>query len=67
LEEVMEFLVEFGVNIPDETPGSEVADRQAAEASAAAKLAEDGHLLRAWKPPVAPVASRVLSLSPVAR
>jgi muconolactone delta-isomerase len=58
----MEFLVEFDINVPDGTPGSEVADRQTAEASAAAKLAEDGHLLRAWKLPLAPYEWRVLSL-----
>jgi muconolactone D-isomerase len=58
----MEFLVEFDVDIPDETPRPEVADRQAAEASAAAKLAEDGHLLRVWKAPVARAGGRVLSL-----
>jgi muconolactone delta-isomerase len=58
----MEFLVEFDINAPDGTPESEVADRQTAEASAAAKLVEDGHLLRVWKRPVAPGDSRVLSL-----
>jgi muconolactone delta-isomerase len=62
MEDVMEFLVEFDVNVPDGAPESEVADRQTAEASAAAKLAEDGHLLRVWKPADAPVKSRVLSL-----
>ncbi len=58
----MEFLVEFDIDVPDGTPGSEVADRQTAEASAAAQLAEDGHLLRAWKPSVAASEWRVLSL-----
>lgn len=58
----MEFLVEFDINVPDGTPGAEVVDRQTAEASAAAQLAEDGHLLRAWKLPVAPAGWRVLSL-----
>ena len=43
-------------------PQTEVADCETAEACAAAKLAEDGHLLRAWKPPVAPAERRVLSL-----
>src|SRR5260370_7242102 len=62
LEDIMEFLVEFDINVPDGTPGSEVADRQTAEASAAAKLAEDGHLVRVWKPPVAAGESRALSL-----
>jgi hypothetical protein len=33
----MEFLVEFDINGPDGTPGTEVADRQTAEASAAAR------------------------------
>ena len=58
----MQFLVEFDITVPDGTPVPEVADREIAEASAAAKLAEDGHLLRAWKPPVAPAEWRVLSL-----
>jgi muconolactone D-isomerase len=62
LEDVMEFLVEFDIDVPDGTPQTEVADRQTAEASAAAKLADDGHLLRAWKPPVAHAEWRVLSL-----
>jgi muconolactone D-isomerase len=58
----MDFLVEFDVDVPDGTPETEVADRQTAEASAAAKLAEDGHLLRVWQALVAPAESRVLSL-----
>jgi muconolactone delta-isomerase len=49
----MEFLVEFQINVPDGTPDAEVKDRQRAEASAAAKLADQGHLLRVWKRPVA--------------
>jgi muconolactone D-isomerase len=49
LEEIMEFLVEFVVNVPDGTPESEVSDRQNAEATAAAELARDGHLLHVWK------------------
>jgi muconolactone delta-isomerase len=49
----MEVRVEFEVNVPDGTPDAEVKDRQRAEASAAAKLADQGHLLRVWKRPVA--------------
>lgn len=45
----MEFLVEFEVVVPDGTPESEVERRTAAEASAAARLVEEGHLLRLWK------------------
>ena len=54
----MQFLVEFDITVPDGTPVPDVADREIAEASAAAELAEDGHLLRALKPPndPAPVA-----------
>ena len=58
----MEFLVSFDINVPDGTPGSEVEDRQTAEASAADKLAEDGRLLRVWKPPAAPGELKALSL-----
>src|SRR3954451_3541441 len=62
LEDVMDFLVQFDVDVPDGTPETEVADRQTPEASAAAKLDEDGHLLRVWKAPDALATSRVLSL-----
>jgi muconolactone delta-isomerase len=49
----MEFLVEFEVNVPAEAPTDEVEYREAAEASAAARLAEQGHLVRLWKLPTA--------------
>ena len=58
----MEFLVEFEVNVPDGTTESEVRDRESAEAKAAAKLVEEGHLLRVWRRPVAPGESRILGL-----
>ena len=45
----MEFLVEFEVDVPAGTSETEVADRERAEESAAAKLADDGHLVRVWK------------------
>jgi muconolactone D-isomerase len=45
----MEFLVEFEVEVPDGTPESEVERRTRAEASAAARLVEEGHLLRLWR------------------
>jgi muconolactone delta-isomerase len=48
----MEFLVEFDIHVPDGgVPPSEISDRQAAEADAAAKLAEEGHLVRVWRRP----------------
>lgn len=47
----MEFLVEFEVQVPAGTPQSEVTDRQKAESTAAAKLADEGHLVRLWRRP----------------
>jgi muconolactone delta-isomerase len=45
----VEFLVEFEVKVPDGTPNAEVVEREKAEASAAARLAEEGHLIRLWR------------------
>ena len=58
----MEFLVEFEVNVPEHTSKSEVIERETAEAAAAAKLVEAGHLLRVWKRPVGRGASKILGL-----
>jgi muconolactone delta-isomerase len=58
----MDFLVEFEVNVPDGTPKSEVEARDKAEASAAARLVTDGHILRIWKPPAGPGETKVLGL-----
>jgi len=58
----MEFLVDFSVDVPAGTSESEVNGREAAEASAAAKLIEDGHLVRLWKPPAATDESKALGL-----
>jgi muconolactone delta-isomerase len=49
----MEFLVEFGVAVPDGTSETEVEQRKRAEAVAAAGLAAKGHLLRLWRPTAA--------------
>ena len=48
----MEFLVEFEVEVPADTPYEEVEQHQRAESAAAAKLAEDGHLVRLWRRPL---------------
>jgi muconolactone D-isomerase len=48
----MEFLVEFEVGVPAGTPDAEVEQHQRAESAAAAKLAEDGHLVRLWRRPL---------------
>jgi muconolactone D-isomerase len=51
-EDSMEFLVEFEVEVPADTPDAEVEQRQRAESAAAAELAEDGHLVRLWRRPL---------------
>jgi muconolactone D-isomerase len=51
-EDSMEFLVEFEVEVPAGTPDAEVEQHQCAESAAAAKLAEDGHLVRLWRRPL---------------
>ena len=48
----MEFLVEFELEVPTGAPRAEVEQRQRAESAAAAKLAEDGHLVRLWLRPL---------------
>ncbi len=58
----MEFLVEFEVEIPDGAPESEIEDRENAEASAAARLVHEGHLVRLWKRPVADGETKILGL-----
>ena len=58
----MEFLVEFQVDVPDATPDAEVRDREGAEASAAAKLADQGHLVRVWNRPDAAGETTALGL-----
>jgi muconolactone delta-isomerase len=61
-EDIVEFLVEFEVNIPDGAPESEVKNRETAEASAAAKLVDEGHLVRLWKRHVARGETRTVGL-----
>ena len=49
----MEFLVVFEVRVPAGASKDEVEDRENAEASAAAGLAREGHLVRLWTLPAA--------------
>jgi muconolactone delta-isomerase len=58
----VEFLVEFDVNIPQDAPRSEVEERVSGEATAAGELAQAGHLVRVWKPSVAPGEAKALGL-----
>jgi muconolactone delta-isomerase len=48
---VIEFLVEFDLQVPGGTPESEVNGREQAESAAAAELADEGHLVRLWRWP----------------
>jgi muconolactone delta-isomerase len=59
---MMEFLVEFELDVPDGVPESEVEDRERAEAVAAGRLADEGHLVRLWMVSVAPGPTTVLGL-----
>ena len=58
----MEFLVEFEVYVPDTARPSEVEARTSAEEAAAAMLADEGHLVRLWRPPAAPGEIKALGL-----
>jgi muconolactone D-isomerase len=58
----MEFLVEFELNVPEGTPESEVKRRVSAEAAVSADLAREGHLVRLWRPPVAPGERKAVGL-----
>ena len=58
----MDFLVDFEINIPDGVPEAEVKARQDAESVAAAKLVDEGHLVRLWKRQVAPGETRPIGL-----
>ena len=58
----MEFLVDFQSHIPREASEAEVEARYAAEAAASAKLAREGHLIRLWRPPMAPGERKALGL-----
>src|SRR6476659_2380145 len=59
---MMEFLVEFEVAVPADAPRDEVERRRRAESAAAAKLAEDGHLVRLWRRPLVGDGSTVVGL-----
>ncbi len=59
---LMEFLVQFELDIPDGVAESEVEDRETAEAAAAEKLADEGHLIRLWQASVGTGRTTVLGL-----
>lgn len=58
----MEFLVEFEISVPEGTPKTEVTAREDAESAAAAKLVDQGHLVRLWTRRARPGESRPIGL-----
>jgi muconolactone delta-isomerase len=58
----MEYLVTMTTHVPDGTAEEAVAEVRAREAAHSAGLAEQGHLLRLWRPPLGPGEWRSLGL-----
>jgi muconolactone delta-isomerase len=50
----MEYLVDMVTTVPDGTSDEAVADIRSREAARSRRLAEQGHLLRLWRPPLRP-------------
>lgn len=58
----VEYLVTMTTHVPDGTPGEAVDDIRAREAAHTRELAAQGHVLRLWRPPLAPGEWRTLGL-----
>ena len=58
----MEYLVTMTTHVPDGTPEQAVADIRTREAARSRDLADQGHLLRLWRPPLRPGEWRTLGL-----
>ena len=58
----MEYLVTMTTHVPDGTPDEAVDDVRAREAAHTRELAAQGHVLRLWRPPLAPGEWRSLGL-----
>lgn len=56
----MEYLVTMTTHVPDGTSEEAVADVRAREAAHTRELAARGHILRLWRPPLAPGEWRTL-------
>lgn len=66
-ELTMEYLVTMTTHVPDGTPEQEVNDIRAREDARSRELAAQGHLLRLFRPPLAPGEWRTLGLFAAAR
>lgn len=58
----MEFLVTMTTRVPEGVQSSEVDEVRAREAAHTAELAQQGRLLRLWRPPLKPGEWRTLGL-----
>lgn len=58
----MEYLVTMTTHIPEGTPEGAVDDIRAREAAHTRELAAQGHVLRLWRPPLAPGEWRTIGL-----
>jgi muconolactone delta-isomerase len=58
----VEYLVTMTTHVPDGTSAAEVDDIRAREAANTRELAAQGHVLRLWRPPLAPGEWRTLGL-----
>jgi muconolactone delta-isomerase len=58
----MDYLVTMTTHVPDGTPEQAVDDIRAREAAHSRELADAGHLLRLWRPPLQPGDWRTLGL-----
>jgi muconolactone delta-isomerase len=59
---VVEYLVTMTTHVPDGTPSEAVDDVRAREAAHTRELAAQGHVLRLWRPPLAPGEWRTVGL-----
>jgi muconolactone delta-isomerase len=59
---MIEFLVQFELDIPEGIAESEVEDREKAEAAAAEMLADEGRLVRLWQDSLGTDRTTVLGL-----
>jgi muconolactone D-isomerase len=58
----MEYLIDLVTTVPEGTSPVKVDELRAAEAVRAAELAKAGHLVRLWRPPLAPGEWRSIGL-----
>jgi muconolactone delta-isomerase len=59
---VVEYLVTMTTQVPDGTSEEAIAEMRSREAARSRQLAEQGHLLRLWRPPLKPGEWRTVGL-----